>query len=78
MKDLNIKNSELFTGFVILAAGFILFVAVTNSIRYVGLVFLVVGIVYFFRVFNSKSNQSNDESLKSKTRDQVDKFRRKQ
>ena len=77
MKEVNIKNSELFRGFIILTLGFLIFVGIHNSIRYLGLVFFVFGIVYFIRIFSSKSSKPEDESMKSKTRDQVINYRRK-
>jgi hypothetical protein len=77
MKELNFKNSELLWGFVILALGFLIFAGISNSYRYLGIVFLAVGIVYFIRIFFSKSNKSDDDNLKSKTRDQVYKYQHK-
>jgi hypothetical protein len=58
--------------------GFLIFVGIRNPYRYLGLVFLVFGILYFIWILLSKKNHSDDDSLKSRTRDQVDKFRRKQ
>jgi uncharacterized membrane protein YqjE len=77
MKELNFKNSELFWGFVILAIGFLIFVGISNPYRYLGLVFLFIGILYFIWILLSKTSHSEDESLKSRTRDQVYKYRRR-
>jgi uncharacterized membrane protein HdeD (DUF308 family) len=77
MKDFNFKNSELLLGFILLALGLLIFAGITNSYRYLGLVFLVAGIAYFIRILYSKSSHSADENLKSRTRDEVYKYRHK-
>jgi len=48
MKEVNIKNSELFRGFIILTLGFLIFVGIHNSIRYLGLVFLFLASFILF------------------------------
>lgn len=77
MKAINIKNSELWGGSILLAMGLLIFVGITNSLRYLGLILFVVGIVYFIRFFYSNSRPPKDDRIRSKTRDQIFKYRNK-
>ncbi len=77
MGKLDIKNSSFLWGIGLLVLGFLIFVGINNSFRYLGFVFLIVAIIYFIRIFNLKSNDTNTENYKSKTREQVQKYQQK-
>jgi len=77
MGKLDIKNISFLWGIGLLVLGFLIFVGINNSFRYLGFVFLIVAIIYFIRIFNLKSNDTNTENYKSKTREQVQKYQQK-
>ncbi len=77
MRKLDFKNIEFLWGIGLSVIGFALFVAIDGPLRYVGIVFVIVAIVFFVRIFISRSSNTNDENLKSRTRDQIYKFQQK-
>jgi hypothetical protein len=77
MGKLDFKNVEFLWGVGLSVIGFSLYMAIDGVLRYAGVVFVILAIGIFLRVFLSKSNDSNDENLKSRTRDQIYRYQQK-
>jgi hypothetical protein len=77
VRKLDFKNIEFLWGIGLSVIGFSLFVAIDGTLRYGGIVFVILAIVFFMRIFSSKSSETNDENLKSRTRDRIYKYQHK-
>ena len=71
MEKQNIYNYQFILGIFLLLIGAILYFAISGSMRFIGIFFIVFAIVIFSLLMLSKSNISNSEKFKSKTRDQI-------
>jgi hypothetical protein len=78
VKKLNFKNIEFLWGLGLSVIGFALFLAIDGTLRYVGIVFIILAIALLARISFSKGSLSGDESFKSRTRDEIYKYQRKQ
>lgn len=71
MEKLNVKSYQYILGIFLLLAGILFFALLSSPFRYLGIVFITLAYLYFVRIFYSKFSGTDDEHLRSRTRDQI-------
>lgn len=71
MQKENVKNYLLISAIILLTIGIVLFAMLSGPARYVGIIFLIFAIVFFASFNYLNFRNSNNDRLRSRTRDQM-------
>jgi len=71
MQKVNVKNYLLISAIILLTIGVVLFAMLSGPARYIGIIFLIFAIVFFASFNYLNFRNSNNDRLRSRTRDQL-------
>ncbi|HCY40666.1 MAG TPA: hypothetical protein DHV48_04820 [Prolixibacteraceae bacterium] len=71
MQKGNNKNYLLISAIILITIGIVLFAMLSGPARYVGIIFLIFAIIFFASYNYLSFRNSNNDRLRSRTRDQM-------